>query len=287
MEKRGISFGRMVGIYVISIMCLIGITVLITLISVTAWMNSDSYVEPGEIEREVETWVAQTKASGEFDMSSFPEDAGCIMTDEEGNEVYTALDGSDEKKFRNFIKQCESYPESKVLQGQDVYLKLTIDGISVHIHYNMGVGNEYLILMGVILLLILEVAVPTVILIHVVKKAVGKAEEHAEKLKSHDLSGEGFRTGIREMDEIALAMDDLKKSLSESLESKWRDEQKTKADMAQIAHDLKTPLTIIRGNADLLLESADNEDDKESIQSIIENAEKITRSILEILEMQE
>ncbi|MBP3753908.1 MAG: hypothetical protein J6I66_03545 [Lachnospiraceae bacterium] len=287
MEKRGISFGRMVGIYVISIMCLIGITVLITLISVATWMNSDSYVEPGEIEREVENWVDQTKTSGEFDMSSFPENAGCIMTDEDGNEVYTALDGSDEKNFRNFIKQCESYPESKVLQGQDVYLKLTIDGTSAYIHYNMGVGNEYLILAGVILLLILEVAVPTVILIHVVKKAVGKAEEHAEKLKSHDLSGEGFRTGIREMDEIALAMDDLKKSLSDSLESKWRDEQKTKADMAQIAHDLKTPLTIIRGNADLLLESADNADDKESIQSIIENAEKITRSILEILEMQE
>ena len=54
--------------------------------------------------------------------------------------------------------------------------------------------------------------------------------------------------------------------------------------MAQIAHDLKTPLTIIRGNADLLMENTDNEEDIESLGIIIESAEKITRSILEILE---
>jgi K+-sensing histidine kinase KdpD len=109
-------------------------------------------------------------------------------------------------------------------------------------------------------------------------------EEHTEKLKLHDLSGENTRTGIRELDEISAAIDDLKASLSDSLESKWRDEQKTKAEMAQIAHDLKTPLTIIRGNADLLLENADNDDDRESIACIIQSAESISRSILEILE---
>ena len=287
MEKRGISIGRMVGIYVISIICLISITLLITALSVTVWMNSGSYVEPGEIERKVESWVAESITSGEFDTSSFPENAGCIMIDEDGEEIYSAFDGSDEKKLREFAKQSEGTPEARILQGQDVYIKVTLGGVSAHVHYNMGVGYEYVILAAVFLLLILEVMVPTIILIHRIKKSVRKAEMHAEKLKAHDLSGETERTGIREIDEITLAMDDLKKSLSDSLESKWRDEQKAKSEMAQIAHDLKTPLTIIRGNADLLLENTDNDEDRESLQSIIENAEKITRSILEILEKEE
>ena len=54
--------------------------------------------------------------------------------------------------------------------------------------------------------------------------------------------------------------------------------------MAMIAHDLKTPLTIIRGNADLLLENENDEEKIESAQAIINNAERIARSILKILE---
>ena len=54
--------------------------------------------------------------------------------------------------------------------------------------------------------------------------------------------------------------------------------------MAQIAHDLKTPLTIIRGNADLLLEKDPDEDSKESIEAIIGSAERIAKSVLDILE---
>ena len=54
--------------------------------------------------------------------------------------------------------------------------------------------------------------------------------------------------------------------------------------MAQIAHDLKTPLTVIRGNADLLLEKEQDEDSRESINAIISNSERMARSILDILE---
>ncbi len=51
-----------------------------------------------------------------------------------------------------------------------------------------------------------------------------------------------------------------------------------------MAHDLKTPLTVIRGNADLLLENNPDPDARESLTSIINNSERIAQSILEILE---
>ena len=61
-------------------------------------------------------------------------------------------------------------------------------------------------------------------------------------------------------------------------------EQDSKAQMAQIAHDLKTPLTVIRGNADLLMEKACDEESKESLEAIVRNSEKIALSVLDILE---
>ncbi|MBQ4220503.1 MAG: hypothetical protein II666_13235, partial [Butyrivibrio sp.] len=76
----------------------------------------------------------------------------------------------------------------------------------------------------------------------------------------------------------------LKSMIYKIAEEKWRGEYETKQEMAQIAHDLKTPLTVIRGNADLLLENNPDPDARESLTSIINNSERIAQSILEILE---
>lgn len=68
------------------------------------------------------------------------------------------------------------------------------------------------------------------------------------------------------------------------MEDKWKKEQDSKAQMAQIAHDLKTPLTVIRGNADLLMEKDCDEESRESLEAIVRNSEKIAMSVLDILE---
>ena len=79
----------------------------------------------------------------------------------------------------------------------------------------------------------------------------------------------------------------MKTELVSTLEGRWKEQQEKKRQMAQIAHDLKTPLTIIRGNADLLLEDETDSEKIESINSIISNSERIARSVLEILEREE
>ncbi len=282
MEKRGMKISKMVGIYIVSVICLLGITAIVSGFMISAWMNSASYSEPREVERDVEEWIAGSALSGQFDPSSFPQDAGCIIVTAGGSERYSSF-SSDEDKLREF---AENNPgtDARILQGQDVFIRMGLDGETAFIHYSLGVENEYVIFALILALFVLDVMIPTLILIRIINRGIRRVEEHTEKLKSHDLSVENLRTGIRELDEIAASIDDLKQSLSESLDSKWKDEQRTKAEMAQIAHDLKTPLTIIRGNADLLLENADNDDDRESIGCIIQSAESISRSILEILE---
>lgn len=45
--------------------------------------------------------------------------------------------------------------------------------------------------------------------------------------------------------------------LTDSLQRQWQLEQQRTEQVAALAHDLKTPLTIIQGNAELLAESAD------------------------------
>lgn len=77
----------------------------------------------------------------------------------------------------------------------------------------------------------------------------------ANKIEQHELDFEISNSGIREIDTVLSSMDSMRIALKESLEQQWKVEQRKNSQMSALAHDLKTPLTIVRGNAELLLES--------------------------------
>ena len=62
-------------------------------------------------------------------------------------------------------------------------------------------------------------------------------------------------SGIKEFDDCLSAINDMRDALRESLEKQWKTEQEKKQQMSALAHDIKTPLTIVRGNACLLYTS--------------------------------
>lgn len=81
------------------------------------------------------------------------------------------------------------------------------------------------------------------------------------------------RARIREFAEALEAIDTLKESLSRSLKEQWRGQQERADAMAALAHDLKTPLTVISGNAELLEEELpEKSQQREWAQAIGRNA---------------
>ena len=59
--------------------------------------------------------------------------------------------------------------------------------------------------------------------------------------------------GIREYDQALEAMEHMREALYNSLSSQWAARQEREGEIGALAHDLKTPLTLIRGNGELLL----------------------------------
>lgn len=59
---------------------------------------------------------------------------------------------------------------------------------------------------------------------------------------------------LREFSATLHAMQTMGRELTDSLQSQWRMEQQRNEQIAALTHDLKTPLSIIQGNADLLAE---------------------------------
>lgn len=59
---------------------------------------------------------------------------------------------------------------------------------------------------------------------------------------------------LREFSATLHAMQTMGRELTDSLQSQWRMEQQRAEQIAALTHDLKTPLAVIQGNADLLAE---------------------------------
>lgn len=178
----------------------------------------------------------------------------------------------------------ERYQIGQEIKGHNVYRTVTYDDSVLFIHYIIGYKYEYLIVIIMAVTLILDVVIPTIILIKRIKKAILQVSEYALAIGDENLSVAIDKTDINELNNVIAAVDEMKDGLVRNLNDRWQEQQEQKRQMARIAHDLKTPLTIIRGNADLLLENETDAEKIESAQAIINNAERIARSILEILE---
>lgn len=80
---------------------------------------------------------------------------------------------------------------------------------------------------------------------------------------------------VRELGEALEAMDLLRESLADALERQWAMEQQGRRELAALTHDLKTPLTIISGNGELLAEEALSAAQQGSVDAILRGAERL------------
>lgn len=126
------------------------------------------------------------------------------------------------------------------------------------------------------------------IVVHYTRKVtrqIAVMEKAAEGIQSGDLSFQVEYTGIREFNRVLASLDDLKQDLTRSLGAQWEMEQRKKDQMAALAHDIKTPLTIISGNVQLLQESSLDEDQKEYSAFIEKNVGQMQGYIVQLIEI--
>lgn len=111
------------------------------------------------------------------------------------------------------------------------------------------------------------------------KKEMHPLLEEIGQIQKRELGFEWKRSKIKEFNEVTDALEDMGAALTESLKTEWETEQRRKENITAIAHDLKTPLTVMKGNAELIREETDIEEIYAQIEIVIQNADKIQNYI--------
>lgn len=106
-----------------------------------------------------------------------------------------------------------------------------------------------------------------------------------EKIRKKDLAFEIKYSGIEEIDAALQSLDSMKMELKLSLEKQWKMEQTKKTQISALAHDLKTPLTVVRGNAEMLCDTEHTEEQKECTRYIIKNVDQMEQYVQMLIDI--
>lgn len=89
---------------------------------------------------------------------------------------------------------------------------------------------------------------------------------------------------IREYDQALDAMEHMREALYSALSSQWAEQQKREEEIAALAHDLKNPLTLVGGNAELLLEEELPASSRKMVETIAASNDRAKQYVVGLLE---
>lgn len=147
----------------------------------------------------------------------------------------------------------------------------TVITYSIKARYNSHVLNRYLpsyelsaIILIVINLLIFATFTARKIT-NIIKANLNPLLEMSNKIAQQELDFDVSSSNIAELDTLNQAFEHMRTALSTSLEHEWRKDVQRKEQISALAHDIKTPITIISANAELLLSDSTTVETAEGI----------------------
>lgn len=111
-------------------------------------------------------------------------------------------------------------------------------------------------------------------------------KDTTENIQMENLDFKITYSNILEINDVLGALDKMKTELHDSLGKQWRMEESRKEQIAALVHDIKTPLTIIKGNSELLSELDLKTGQAEFNRNIlieVKNMESYIKSLIEIM----
>lgn len=137
------------------------------------------------------------------------------------------------------------------------------------------------VLLLILLIIFCFISVITITLIWAKKisKELNPLIEASEEIRKQNLDFQVKKSNVQEFNVILDSLEKMKVGLSESLRTNWREEEKKRNQISALSHDIKTPLSIIKGNSELLRETNLTEEQQTYLNYIRKNTNRIGKYI--------
>ena len=137
------------------------------------------------------------------------------------------------------------------------------------------------ILLLTLLIIFCFISIITITLIWAKKisKELNPLLEASEEIRKQNLDFQVKKSNVQEFNVILESLEKIKLGLSESLRTNWREEEKKRNQISALSHDIKTPVSIIKGNSELLGETNLTEEQETYLNYIRKNTSRIDKYV--------
>nr|WP_254176599.1 HAMP domain-containing sensor histidine kinase [Clostridium baratii] len=111
---------------------------------------------------------------------------------------------------------------------------------------------------------------------------LNKLKEASKKIQNKDLDFKLDYKYNNELYDVVKSFEDMRKELKDTLDKEWALEEERKEIIGGLSHDLRSPLTVIKGKLDLLLEGAYKNEDR--LLKYLDSIEKSTDRAIVLVE---
>lgn len=205
---------------------------------------------------------------------------GCILNANNkklDNKIRKFILNSDKSEYYNIINpktNTKGLLYAFKINNKNVFVYSNLENVSKFI--NMFQGQKIYFILLIILCSILI----SIFLANKITKPIREITEKAKSLGEGKYDTKFPKNGVLEIEELSKTLEDVQKELSKNDELK-RDL------MANVSHDLKTPLTMIKAYAEMIKDISHKNPEKmnEHLNIIMEESDRLTLLVNDILEL--
>lgn len=194
-----------------------------------------------------------------------------LLVRKDGTIVYT---GSDDDRVKAVIEQLPGYGDTDTTSENGIYLGGDAEALVKQVDFRYDDGNKGSafivsdvsnvipevgqffceILIGIVVILILTSAALIIWIYRAVMEPIGKMQTAAQNIKDGNLDFELKPEADDELGKLCQSLEEMRGRLKDSAEEKLKYDKESKELISNISHDLKTPVTTIKGYAEGIID---------------------------------
>ena len=285
LKSKGQSLKNILFKYLLSIALglVISVGLIIAFISLSyqfKWIFPANYTENLILEKRTD--IATSK---NFDKSLLPDNTSYLFLSKDEKVIETNMNKNIQDIAFNYHKgsgNSNSNLSFMEIQRSDGYVLVAYDlkpfYKSPWMQKNLPQIN---ILLLTLLIIFCFISIITITLIWAKKisKELNPLLEASEEIRKQNLDFQVKKSNVQEFNVILESLEKIKLGLSESLRTNWREEEKKRNQISALSHDIKTPVSIIKGNSELLGETNLTKEQETYLNYIRKNTNRIDKYV--------
>lgn len=306
MGKRSISLKTEIIIYSIILLCLT--TVLVTLASTLSFSKTSKENEKAVLKQHAMFLKEQILNSGVYtentqsflDNYSLYNDVRLTLIDSKGDVLYESADAQlpkenhiNRKEIQDALTQGEGYDERKSASFSVPYIYYATKcsaSLILRVSARLDIITEHqktytLILLPIIVIMSLIMIALSILIYSKITKPINEVIKTANEYNKGNFNSSFTPSSIKEINILQNTLSSMATSINSQINQLSTLERTRKDFVANVSHELKTPLTAIEGFTELLLsqEKLDDENARKFLEIIYKNSNQMENIVKDLL----